>query len=137
MVSTKNTLILVLVVAIISAGLTRYYFPKIETQTVDVIKEVIKTDIRTITRIVERPDGTKETIIDETDKSTNNKTEKHTDTTYANKDWLLSVSAQTEVTQIMKPDYGVQVQRRILGPFYLGGMVDTSKRVGVSLGMEF
>lgn len=139
MVNIKTTLILVLATAVISTGITRYLFPRIETQTVDVIHEVIKKDIRTITKIIERPDGTKETIIDETDKSTDKKTEKHTATTYQNKDWQIAGTAETDYTQLKeaKLDYGIHVQRRILGPFYLGAMVNTGKRVGVSLGMEF
>ncbi len=135
----KSTLILALIVTIVSAGLTRYLFPRIETQTVDVVHEVIKKDIRTITKIVEKPDGTKETTIDETDKSTDKKTEKHTETTYQNKDWQVAGTAETDYTQLqeVKLDYGVHIQRRILGPFYLGALINTNKQVGVSLGLEF
>lgn len=136
---TRTQVIITVLLIAGTAALTRYFFPRIETQTVDVIKEVVRTDIRTITKIIEKPDGTKETIIDHTDKSVENKDQKHTETKYAKADWNISASAGQDITNIQKLElvYGVHVQRRILGPFYLGGMADTSKRVGLSIGMEF
>lgn len=138
-ISLKSQVIILAVVIASTVAVTRYYFPRIETQTIDVIKEVIRTDVHTITRVVEKPDGTKETIIDHTDKSVENKDEKHSDTKFASKNWQMSGSASLDYTELtrLEPVYGIQVQRRILGPFYLGALADTSKKIGVSVGMEF
>lgn len=137
--SLKTQLIIAGVLVAATAALTRYYFPRIETQTVDVVKEVVKTDIRTITKIVEHPDGTKETVIDHTDKSVENKDQKHSETVMSKSQWLVTGTVQQDLNNglNLQPIYGVHVQRRILGPFYLGAMGSTDKRAGVSLGMEF
>jgi len=67
--SIKNVTILVLIVAALSAALTRYYFPKVEMKTQEITKEVIRNDIRTIVKEVTRPDGSKEVITETTDKT--------------------------------------------------------------------
>lgn len=139
MLNNRLQLGILLVAIAASVSVTRYFFPRIETQTVDVIKEVVKTDVRTITKIIEKPDGTKETIIDHTDKSVENKDQKHTQTTYAKNQWLVAGTVQQNLDNglNLQPIYGVHIQRRILGPVFLGAMGSTDKRAGLSVGMEF
>lgn len=133
----KSILILMAIVAVISAGVTRFYFPKTETKTVEVTKEVVKTDVRTVVRTVERPDGTKETTSETVDHTVKHETETKKSESFKSKDWVVSVSALAKLSTFPQPIYGVQVQRRILGPFYLGAMANTDQSIGVSVGMEF
>lgn len=132
----KTGLILMLISAVISAAVTRYYWPKLEVKNVEVQKEVVRNDIRTVYRTIERPDGTKETIKETTDKSVKQATSSKESTIFSRKDWVVSTSAGTRFSNF-EPIYGLQVQRRILGPFYVGAVASTDKMVGVSVGLEF
>lgn len=134
--NTKNTLILIAVVAALSAACTRYFFPRIQSQTTEVTKEVVRTDIKTIIRTVERPDGTKESVTEVIDHSVANSSNSKSSTTFARKDWLIGVTVGSEVT-LLKPIYGVQANRRILGPVYVGLGANTNKEINVGLGLEF
>lgn len=135
--SSRNTLVLVLVVAAISAAVTRFYFPQIEFKNTETVKEVVRNDIKIIERVIERPDGTKEIIKETTDKSTKKETSTSETIIAAKKQWLIAVGANTKLSSRDLIVYDLHVQRRILGPFYLGAKVATDKSVGVSLGMEF
>lgn len=113
-----------IIVAILTFGLTRYFFPKVEQ------KEVIKYQTRTKTRTVIQKDGT--TIIEKDEAANYSKLKETT----VKPQWNVSAS-------IMAPNfgadqiYGLQVQRRILGPFYVGINANTEQQFGLSLGMEF
>lgn len=132
-----TTLGLLVVVAILSAVVTKYYFPRIETQTVETTKEIVKTDIVTVTKIIENKDGSKETTTTTTDHTSKNETSSSSKTVAAtNKDWMVSVSGDIKTTT-RDQYYELQVQRRILGPFYLGAKASTNQTVGVSVGFEF
>lgn len=135
--NTRNTIILMILVAAASAGITRYYFPQVEFKNVEVTKEVVKNDIKIVERVIERPDGTKETIKETTDKST--KKETNTSETIVSKknDWMFSIGANTNISSRDIIVYDLHVQRRILGPFFLGARATTDKSIGVSVGMEF
>lgn len=132
----RNTLILLVLVAAASAGLTRYYFPQVEFKNVEVTKEVIKNDIRTIVKEVIRPDGTKEIITETTDKSVKRESSTSETMIASKKQWMFDLGARRALSapEIM---YDLQVQRRILGPFFLGAKASTDHTVGVSIGMEF
>jgi O-acetyl-ADP-ribose deacetylase (regulator of RNase III) len=128
--------ILVLVVAIISAGVTRYYFPKIEVKNVEVTKEVVRNDIKTVTRIVERPDGTKESVIEVVDKSIKKETIAKETTIAAKSKWLVGGGIAYSIPN-NKPEYELSLQKRVIGPLFLGGKVTTAKTIGLTIGMEF
>lgn len=132
----NKTFIAMLVSAVIGAALTKYYYPNIESKTVEIEKEVIKNNIVTIVKTITKPDGTTETISETTDKSTKKETSRKEAIVVARKDWMIGASASTKFSNL-EPIYGAQVQRRILGPFYLGATASTDKTVGVSLGFEF
>ena len=134
--TTKNTLILLVIVAAVSAGITRYYFPQIEYKNTETVKEVVRNDIRTVIKEVVRPDGTKETITETTDKSTKKETTK-SETVIAQKNqWMFDIGARKTFSN-SEIYYDLQIQRRIVGPFFLGVKGSTDKSVGVSIGMEF
>ncbi len=132
----KTTVLLLIVTAIASASLTRYLWPKVQTQTVEVTKEVVKTDIRTIVRIVEHPDGTKESTTETVDHSIANSSNSKSATVYAQKDWLVGLTIGSEFAKL-EPIYGLQVNKRILGPFFGSVSATTNKQINLGLGMEF
>lgn len=135
--NTKNVIILMVIVAAVSAGITRYYFPQVEFKNTEVVKEVVRNDIRTIVKEVVRPDGTKETVTETTDKSTKKETSTSETIIAAKKQWMFSVGANTNLSNRDIMVYDLHVQRRIMGPFFLGAKATTDKSVGVSIGMEF
>jgi hypothetical protein len=147
--TTKNTIIALVIVAAASAGLTRFYFPKVEFKSVETTKEgskgETKNDIKTVIRYIERPDGSKETVTETTDKSTkkeSTKKETSKEVIIASKSqWLVGIGAGLKLSD-KDLVYKAQVSRRIAGPFFLG--VDASatktfndKTVGVFGTMEF
>lgn len=110
----------------------RYYWPRIETKTVT--KTVVQKDIRTITRIVQRPDGTKETIIEHTDHSSATKSK----TVAKNRpNWHASIGATPHALMGQPAVYSMQLERRILGPFYIGAGLSSNHEAKLIIGLEF
>lgn len=107
--------------------------PQIKTEIVE--KEVVKTDVRTITKILERPDGTKETVIDTIDKSKASSSKSETMTKILQRDWLISAGAHIDYK--LMPEYSLLVQRRVLGPLFAGLQGSSTGKVGLLVGMEF
>lgn len=132
----KQIAIYTVVVATISAAVTRYYWPQIQTQIKIEEKEVIKKDVRTIIRERTNPDGSTEKETEIIDKSKEKITKEYESITVKKKDWFIAGGASININDV-KPVYNVQVNRRIIGPFYLGASVNTRKDVGVQIGFEF
>src|SRR4051812_40752593 len=90
------------------------------TKTETVEKEVVKRDVVTVVKEVQRPDGTKETTTTSTDHSTE-KRDATLISVLAPKppDWHASLGAATSFKGL-EPIYSLQLERRILGPFSLG-----------------
>jgi Glu-tRNA(Gln) amidotransferase subunit E-like FAD-binding protein len=133
----KNLLITAAVALIIGFGLGSYLCPRVETQTVEVEKEVIRRDV--VTEIVEviRPDGSKEVKTIVVDKSKEQKDSKSTVTVVAAKNYIGSVSAATRSIKFDEIVYTASIQKRIMGPFFLGGSASTDKQYGLIISMEF
>jgi hypothetical protein len=86
------------------------------------------TKWHTVTHVIERPDGSKETIVVE-DKKSNSISK-----TAVVNDWSVSVgSSLLEKTNV----YTVSVDRRILGEFSLGVYARSDKEVGVLVRYSF
>lgn len=132
----KNIAIYTIVVAVVSAAATRYYWPQIQTQIKIEEKEVIKKDVRTIIRERTNPDGSTEKETEIIDKSKEKITKEFQSITVKKKDWFVAGGATINIDDV-KPVYNLQVNRRILGPFYLGASVNTRKDIGVQVGFEF
>jgi hypothetical protein len=116
----------------------KLYFSR--TETIEVEKEQTQKNVVTIVKEVVRPDGSRETETTTTDKSKETKDTKSSVSVVAppRPDWHLSVAAQTKFNPIeMKPIYGVQIERRILGPFSAGISVNTERSIGLVVGYEF
>jgi hypothetical protein len=120
-----------LLLAGLAAGLLAgwYLAPgKVEVRTVTV--ESKQTD-KVIKRIkVTTPDGTTKTETTVTDKSVVDKNTQHSETP-SQPDWLVSVMVHSEGS------YGAQVQRRILGPIWVGAGGNTRGTAFITLGLSF
>jgi thiamine pyrophosphate-dependent acetolactate synthase large subunit-like protein len=121
--------------------------------TVEVEKKNTKKD--TVTKIIEKPDGTKETIITEKEEVVEESTvKKDEDKSKVIKEkyrpkvvykpeeqYRIGTRLSTKVTEIFeKPevDYGVMAGMRVFGPFWLDGTYDfKSRSVGLGISMEF
>lgn len=117
--------------------------PTVITKNVEVIKEVevIKRDVRTVIREITRPDGTKETdtvIEDRTRERTRTDANTRTETVVTNEkpQWKVDLMARAKITNIV-PVYGASIQRRIIGPVFMGVNGWSDANVGLSVGLEF
>jgi hypothetical protein len=121
--SPRNTIVLFIFTIVLTAALTRYYWPRIEEKVVTVEKEVTHT----ITRIVKQPDGTTVTEIDkqETD------TKKSIDTKFAKSNYIFQIAIDNN-----KAYFGT-VGVRVLGPVFLTAGGSTNKTVSVGVSIEF
>lgn len=133
----RNTIILMVLVAAASAGLTRYYFPQIEFKNTETVKEVVRNDVRTIVKEVTKPDGSKEVVTEIIDKSTKKESSTSETMKAAQKQWLVGAGARVKLSDRDNIVYELEAHRRILGPFYLGGKVGSDKSIGLSVSMEF
>jgi len=115
---------------------TYYLFPKIERKIETKIETVQQLQIRTVTRTVERPDGTKIIEQETLDTSKIKASEKKTDIKVQSSKYLLGVTAETSLKHL-EPIYGLQAQLRVLGPVWAGLTANADGDVGVSLSFEF
>ena len=126
-------------VAALAYATGRYFQPaKIEIKEVVKEIEVIKKDVRTVIREVVKTDGSKETVtvIEDKSKETSKKeSSKETIITNAKPQWR--VQGLADLTTLASPVYGVGIERRILGPIFVGGFVKANREYGVSVSLEF
>lgn len=130
----KQLAIYTVIVAAVGAGLTRVYLPV--TKTVIEEKEVLRTDVRVITRTVKRPDGTVERVRESTDRSTSVSTANTTVTVTKQTQWLLSGGASTSFSKF-EVEYNGSVSKRVIGPIFAGLQGSTNGTIGVLVTMEF
>lgn len=129
-------LAIIALVSFVAGGATvKHYWPTLQERTKIEEKEVVRNNIKTVTRIVERPDGSRETITESTDRSTERSSRQVEQQKVAEKNWLLGITATTRLTQL-QPIYGVQVSRRILGPFFIGVNINAAGDFGALIGAE-
>jgi hypothetical protein len=146
----KGLLILLLCAA--SFGLGRYLTPtkvvkEVEEKIVEVVKEVVKQVGKTQTHIIETtyPDGKyvketfildEKTVVIEKDKFTE-VVKKETETIENSKaQYKIGITTGFNIDN-RKQDYGVQLERRLLGNIWGGVYGKTDKDLGVVVKMEF
>jgi len=142
--NTKTLIIVALLLGLVGYAVGRYVQPpQVVTKEVEVIKEVevVKREVKTVIKEVVRPDGTKETTtsIDETSKETSRRdAENRKDVTVVSEkaQWKAGIMAKASLTNVI-PVYGFQVERRILGPFFVGAQGWGDQSAGLSLSLEF
>jgi hypothetical protein len=132
-----NQLKMFFAISVVILGLGIYIgrvaFPRVETKEVE--KEVIKRDVVTVTKEVIKPDGTKETITTSTDKS-QSVADKSISIAKAAPQWHFS-GGVSRASLVSENVYSLTVERRILGPVYLGITANTEKTIGILIGAEF
>lgn len=132
----------ILVIAGLGYAFGRYVQPaKVEIKEVEIVKEVevIKRDVKTIIREIERPDGTKEketTIDDRTRETSKKDTLKDKETIITSNPHQYYIEGTAKLNDFAKPIYGVNAQRRMFGPIFGGLFINTDKEFGVSVGVE-
>lgn len=138
--NTKILLISAFVLLALGYGAGRYVQPPKEITKVEVQeKEVIRKDIQVVTKEIIRPDGTKEIVTTSTDKSVEKK-DKVLETLISKpseKQWMVGIGASPLKYY---ETYSVKVDRRILGPFFIGGQYIRNKSDNIGLAnvtMEF
>lgn len=123
-----KTLIVVALLSAAAGGGLMYRFNPPQTKTETVIRDRIVTHT-----VVKRADGTVESDTTKTE----DKQERQNQVVVApaKPDW--HISAGSELDRTLVPSYRAQVDRRILGPIFIGGSISTRGAIGVNLGFEF
>jgi hypothetical protein len=140
-VETKYFLPIALLLVVLGYGLGRYLQPaKVVTKTQIVTQTVVHDHIHTVTITVTKPDGTKTTTTTTDNNSVSDKdtqSNSSTVTTYSKPDWKVSGLAGLQLTNLHSPVYGAEIDKRLLGPIFVGVWGLTNSTAGVSVGLEF
>lgn len=131
----KYVAIACLLSAIVSAAVTEFYFPKIQTKVVETEHETVKNNVVTVIRTVTKNGETDSTttITDHTQKS---ESDSKVAIIAKPADWMASGLYTIDIHN-SKPIYGVDIKYRLFGPLFLGGMLDTTGQPRVTLGVTF
>lgn len=86
----------------------------------------------TETRIIERPDGSKETIIKEKDRSTST-----LDKSRPQGEWMFTALIPVDGVRFDLNNTIINAQKRVLGPVYAGAWATLDGSWGLSVGMRF
>lgn len=121
---------------IAGAAAAKYWWPTVQTRTEVQTQEVVRNDIRTVTRTIVKQDGSQETVQETIDKSQRSDTSKSVAVVTARKDWFVALSIGSQILD-PKLQYGLHVNRRILGPAYVGAYGRTDGELGLQIGLEF
>jgi len=142
----KKIAIMVLVALGLGYAVGRYVQPasiKIVKEEVIKIVDRINKDVVTIIEKITRPDGTveeKTTIIDKTQYEHYQQQQTNESTTIVSQkaQWKVQGLAGIRIDDFRGPQiYGVGIERRIIGPVFVGVWGNTDKQVGLSVGLEF
>ncbi len=125
-----------LVSAGLGAGITYKYLPQIKT--VEVEKEVIRTDVQTVTHTVILPGGATDTTITTIDHTQKVDTDSKTTVVLSKPKINLSVLVANDFSRgVLIPTYGISVSKEFIGPITLGVFGLTSGTLGASIGYNF
>lgn len=114
--------------------------PPVEKQVEIIEVEKVVERVRTVTKIKESPDGTRQTIIVEESETQSDRSSSHSERIApARKDWIVGALFDMSGDQ---QRYGLDARKRLLLDFYVGGYVtirdDFKEPVyGVSLSYQF
>jgi hypothetical protein len=144
-IQLKYLALIILVALAVGAALTRAYAPREVVKTVAVDHDVVKDHIVTVTKEIVQKDGTKEfdTVVTDDRKEDDTKKTTITDTktlpSLAPK-WFVTAGMgldASSLSSLTTPVYQIGVNRRILGPIFIGVNANTRSQVGVNVGLEF
>jgi hypothetical protein len=126
----KRSLLLIVLLSASGGYILRQSTASLETKTVT--KDVIKDRIVTVTRTVKAPDGTiTRDRRTEQDRAATRREEAVAQVAAPIKDWRLTGGYMIDKV------YTGGLERRVLGPVFLGLQADTQGHVGATLSIEF
>lgn len=128
---TNKTIAIGICAAFALGASTRYLFPA--TKTVENI--VTKDHVVTVVKQIKNKDGTTETDTTTTEDKNTTDNKVAIVAIRAISNWHVGAGANIGLN--LQPSYSVQVDRRILGPVFVGISGDTIGRVGAHLSVEF
>lgn len=142
--SWAKVILAILVAAGLGYAFGRYAQPAKEViKTVEVVKTVtvVQHDTVTVTKQIKKPDGTTETdtVITDKDVDITNTAIKDTSSetiTNVKPQWKLSGQGGYNFSSFNKV-YGAEVDRRILGPIFLGAWGNSDRAAGIAISVEF
>lgn len=130
--------LLCLLAALASAAASRYYFPSIKIKTVEVEKEVVKTDVQTVVHTITQPNGIVDTTTTTVDHSQKTETDNISSVRVQNPTLNVSALVGNDFSKrLIQPIYGVSVSKEVLGPITAGVFGLTNGIVGLSIGINF
>ncbi len=127
MITQKRLFILTVLLSASGGYFLRQYTAPIETSTVE--KIVNRDKIVTVVRRVKNPDGT--VVTDRRTEVDRNREKDIQKTVVVPKDWLVGVGSTLDRT------YSAQVQRRVLGPVFLGIQINTKQELVGTISVQF
>jgi type II secretory pathway pseudopilin PulG len=141
----KTQIIIGVILLVVGYGLGRYVQPAkvvTKTQTVTQVVTQIQEHVHTVTHTVVQPNGIKDitTVTDNNsteNKDSDTKSSSSTITTYSKPQWRAQGLAGLNLSNVSTPIYGLGVERRILGPIFVGAYGKTNSEAGLSLSLEF
>lgn len=122
---TKLALVTTLIGAVVGALLMQQWVRKNQTEQSE--KIISRTDV--VTRIIERPNGDKETVI--VDRSV---TKSEAKLIVPKPSLLVAATAQLVDKQAV---YGIQVSKQVMGPVTVGASLDQKGHAGILVGWAF
>lgn len=128
--------IIMFVIGAVAGAATYGYFKPGKNTTSQAAEAVTKYQIVTQERVVERPGGVREIIRTVTDSTVKAEKSTASSSTVVAKNWNLGLSAGTRPWD-WQPQYAIQLQRRVLGPVFLGAYGRTDGEIGALLSVEF
>ena len=131
--------------AVVAASIGAYLHFKLSSPIVlekkaEVEKVVTKTDTRVVTKVIERPDGTKETVIESTDKTIKN--EDSSKLNQVNKPKLpkttvIATASASDLGELKRPVLGLLVEHKLLGGFGIAAGLNEKGVISLGIGFSF
>lgn len=132
----KKQASLVLIVAVVSAGIGAYVQRRHAQQAISKTVATDKSHTTTVIKEVKHKDGTSEkitTVISDRDKKQTENVKIPVKSPKLNVSLLIANDFDTR----MKPEYGVSFTKEFIGPITIGGFGLTNGILGVSIGFNF
>lgn len=133
-ISYKALALIIVAAAMVGGYIENAVTAKSKTKLTDKETETTDKNVTTIIKEHDNKDGSADkttTIVDHSKIDQNTTIVNTTITTTPPKDWILEAGYDIQQT------YRFGINRRILGPIYLGAFGDTKSNIGVSVAIQF
>ncbi len=133
-----NFFIIALAIAILLLGVAIGRLFCASAKTVEVTKDVVHNDIKTVTHTVTAPNGTVDTTTTTVDTTLRVDTDNKTVVSTVKPKINISALVANDFSKgILRPVYGISASKEFIGPLTLGAFGLTNGTVGVSIGLNF